>query len=103
MKLLTATLLLSLIGSSVLCDTEPTTSPDRPFDSYGTIRWEDETARLDNFAIQLLNEEKLVGYILVYDKIGGCPGEATAMRAKRYITEFRHVPWNPGRLGVKAI
>ena len=32
MKLLTATLLLSLIGASVLCDPELARSPDSPFD-----------------------------------------------------------------------
>jgi hypothetical protein len=66
------------------------------FDDYGTIPWEDEKARLDNFAIQLQNDENLIGYILVVDAVGGCPGEAQAraIRAKRYLVEVRGTPWN---------
>lgn len=70
---------------------------DRPFDQYGRIGWEDEKARLDNFAIQLQHiPAENVGYILVYDEAGGCAGEgqARAVRAKRYIVEHRGVPWN---------
>jgi hypothetical protein len=95
MKLLVATLLFLLIGSSVWGDTALTT-PITPFDQYGAIRWEDEKPRLDNFAIQLQRDERSLGYIFVYDNIGGCPGEAVArgIRAKRYLTEYRKVPWN---------
>ena len=74
-----------------------TASFDQPFDQYGRIRWEDEMARLDNFAIQLQNlSEQFVGYILVFDEAGGCAGEgqARAVRAKRYMVEHRGVPWN---------
>ena len=88
MRLLTVTFLLSLlIGFS-------------RFDQYGAIAWEDEKARLDNFAIQITNEigadRKIVGAILVFDQTGGCPGEAEAraMRARRYMVEHRGVPWN---------
>ena len=94
---LAATCVLSLlIGSSVLCNEELSMSPSSAFDSYGAVHWEDEKARLNNFAIALHNYEKAVGCILVYDAVGGCPGEATAraIRAKRYITEHRGVPWN---------
>jgi hypothetical protein len=98
MKLLTAKILLSLLSaSSVWCDATPSTiAPTSPFDQYGEIRWEDEKARLDNFAIQLQQAEGFVGYILVYDATGGCPGEAAAraIRAKRYLTGYRKVTWN---------
>lgn len=69
---------------------------DRLFDQYGAIGWNDEKARLDNFAIQLQHDETLVGYILVFDAVGGCPGEAQAraIRAKRYVVEHRGIPWN---------
>lgn len=55
-----------------------------------------EKARLDNFAIQLLNDETLIGYVLVFDSVGGCPGEAgaRAIRAKKYVVEHRGVAWN---------
>jgi len=70
--------------------------PNTPFDQYGAISWEDEKARLDNFAIQLQNDEKLIGYVLVFDAVGGCPGEAQAraIRAKKYVVEYRGVAWN---------
>lgn len=37
------------------------------FDQYGMTQWEDEQARLDNFAVQLMNDPELIGYILIYD------------------------------------
>ena len=71
-------------------------APNSPFDSYGAIRWEDEKARLDNFAIQVQNSEKYIGYILVVEAIGGCPGEAQAraIRAKSYVVDHRGVAAN---------
>lgn len=97
MRLLTVACLLSLlIGSSLSPQPEPEPLPDSAFDQYGTISWEDEKARLDNFAIQITNQEKSVGAILVLDRTGGCPGEAMAraIRAKRYLVEHRRVPWH---------
>lgn len=97
MRVLTATfLLLLLVGSSTLRGSELRTLPTTPFDRYGAILWEEEKAHLDNFAIHLQHDEKLLGYILVFDSAGGCPGEATAraMRAKRYLIEYRGIPWN---------
>jgi hypothetical protein len=95
MRTLTVTLLLSLLtASSAFYEPEPDSI--NPFDRYGAILWEDEKARLDNFAIHLQQTDKSLGYILVFDKTGGCPGEATAraIRAKRYLVEHRGVPWN---------
>ena len=88
-------LILVLIVSAA--SAESTVEPSSPFDEYGTIRWEDEKARLDNFAIQLTHvDTKMLGYILVVDQTRGCPGEAQARasRAKRYLVEYRGVPWN---------
>ena len=87
----------------VLCDgltrankAESSLEVDRLFDEYGAIRWEDEKARLDNFAIQITNNPDDIGYIFVYDGKNVCKGEAQAraIRAKRYIVEHRGVPWN---------
>ena len=66
----------------------------RIFDEYGLTNWEDELARLDNFAIQLMHEPQLTGYIFVINGRDVCPGEAAArgMRAKRYLVEQRGVP-----------
>ena len=65
-------------------------------DRYGNISWEDEKARLDNFAIQLLNEPNQVGYIIVNVGLVSCKGEAQsrAARAKRYMVHVRGVPEN---------
>lgn len=94
--LIKATLMISLpIGSAV--SAEPIMLPNSPFDGYRTIRWEDEKARLDNFSIQLTHvNTQALGFILVFDQTGGCPGEAQARatRAKRYMVEYRGVPWN---------
>ena len=89
-------LLLHVVASARLCDGASGPSPTTPFDQYGVIGWENEKARLDNFAIHLQNEENLIGYILVFDRSGGCAGEAKAraVRAKRYVVEHRGIPWN---------
>ena len=74
----------------------PTETADRLFDEYGLVSWGDEQARLDNFAIQLQNEPDAIGYIFVYDGENVCEGEAKAraIRARKYVVEHRHVPWN---------
>lgn len=60
----------------------------RMFDQYGNIPFEDEKARLDNFAIQILNEPDARGYLIAYGGRITYPGEAVkrADRAKAYIT-----------------
>jgi hypothetical protein len=92
-------LVIGLIASSLIANTSlEATAPihTSAFDQYGAIRWDDEMARLDNFAIQLQNYEKSIGFIVTIDVDGGCPGEAKAraVRAKRYIVEHRGIPWN---------
>ena len=89
--------LLVLIGLNFVAEPKSgRASFDRLFDQYSVIRWEDEKARLDNFAIQLMNDPKVIGYIFVNDGKEMCVGEAQAraMRAKRYVVEYRGVPWN---------
>ena len=65
------------------------------FDEYGNIRFNDEKARLDNYAIQLQNQPGSQGYIVAY---GSCEGEAQARadRAKDYLVNTRGI--DPGRL-----
>jgi hypothetical protein len=65
-------------------------------DRYGDISWEDEKARLDNFAIQLLNEPNQIGYIIVNVGLVSCKGEAQAraVRAKNYMVRVRSLPEN---------
>jgi hypothetical protein len=69
----------------------------RKFDEYGNIRFNDEKARLDNFAIQLQNEPSAQGYIVGY---GSCGAEGTtrANRAKDYLVNTRGI--DAGRLVV---
>jgi hypothetical protein len=69
----------------------------RKFDEYGNIRFNDEKARLDNFAIQLQNEPTAQGYIIGY---GSCDaeGQTRANRAKDYLVNTRGI--DGGRLMV---
>lgn len=60
----------------------------RKFDEYGNIRFNDEKARLDNFAIQLQNERTLQGYVIAYGSCGD-EGQARGNRAKNYLVN-RH-------------
>lgn len=72
-------------------------SPDEFWiDKYGSLRWEDEKARLDNLAIQLNRDPNLIGYITIWAGNRSCAGDAVAhaIKARRYLTEVRHVPWN---------
>ena len=63
------------------------------FDEYGDLRFPDEKARLDNFAISLLNSEHATGYIVVYAGRKATVGEALtrANRARDYLIAVRHV------------
>jgi hypothetical protein len=63
----------------------------RKFEEYGNIRFNDEKARLDNFAVELQNDPTSIGYIIGYGG-GICRlGEAMARanRAKDYLTNSR--------------
>jgi hypothetical protein len=70
-------------------------APAVKFDEYGNIKFNDEKARLDNYAIQLQNSPGSQGYILAY---GSCAGEAQARadRAKDYLVNTRGI--DAGRL-----
>jgi len=69
--------------------------PAVKFDEYGNIKFNDEKARLDNYAIQLQNQPGSQGYIIAY---GACEGEAQARadRAKDYLVNTRGI--DAGRL-----
>ena len=86
-------------GKTTSCTTpvRPRPNPARKFDEYGNIRFNDEKARLDNFAIQLQNEPAAQGYIIGY---GSCDAEGTtrANRAKDYLVNTRGI--DAGRLVV---
>jgi hypothetical protein len=63
------------------------------FDEYGDIPFDDEKARLDNFAIELENDPTAQGYLLCYGGRVGYEGEAQARcdRAKNYISNTRGI------------
>ncbi len=67
----------------------------RKYEEYGDIRFNDEKARLDNYAIDLQNTPGSQGYILAY---GNCAGQAQARadRAKDYLVNTRGI--DAGRL-----
>lgn len=74
-------------------------SPNRKFDEFGDINCEDEMARLDNFALQLLAETQPKGAVIYYGGKtfrGRLPrkGESTARaaRLKYYLVHRRGVP-----------
>jgi hypothetical protein len=79
-------------GRTTSCTTAVRTppKPSRKFDEYGNIRFNDEKARLDNFAIQLQNEPTSTGYIIGY---GSCDAEGMtrANRAKDYLVNTRGI------------
>jgi hypothetical protein len=68
----------------------------RPFDEYGDIRFEDEKARLDNFAIQITNEPLAIGQILMFAGRETYEDEAAERlaRAKSYMVNVRGVDQN---------
>jgi hypothetical protein len=63
------------------------------FDEYGDIKFADEKARLDNFAIQLLNSPTEAGYIIAYAGKRTFKHEAAyhLRRAKNYLVSVRRV------------
>jgi hypothetical protein len=65
----------------------------RKIDEYGNIRFNDEKARLDNFAIELQNDPTSQGYLICYGGRRGKAGEAQRRcdRAKDYLTSTRGI------------
>jgi hypothetical protein len=87
--------------SSAQDDRQPPLVPEpdyvgEPFDRYGGIPWAYEKARLDNFAVALLQDPLMIGYIVVYAGRESCAGYAQrrAVRARKYLVERRGVDWN---------
>jgi hypothetical protein len=89
----------SCTGTTASCTTSVKPPPPEPikFDEYGNIRFNDEKARLDNFAIQLQNQPGSTATIIVY---GSCAGEAQQRgdRAKDYLVNTRGI--EAGRITV---
>jgi hypothetical protein len=79
-------------SNTASCSTSVKPPPPEPrrFDEYGNIRFNDEKARLDNFAIQLQNEPGSTATIIAY---GTCAGEGQTRgdRAKDYLVNTRGI------------
>src|SRR6185369_1672753 len=91
------------LGCKVSASKTTQVKPERfvwglPFDEYGDISFEDEKARLDNFAIQLANEPLLRGQILMSAGQETFKNETRERlaRARSYLVNVRHV--DPNRL-----
>jgi len=86
-------------GRTASCTTNIATPPAvaRKFDEYGNIRFNDEKARLDNYAVQLQNEPGATGYIIGYGSCGS-EGRERAERAKNYLVNTRGI--DAGRIMV---
>jgi hypothetical protein len=81
-------------STSASCTTGVTVPPGpRKIDEYGNIRFNDEKARLDNFAIELQNDPTAQGYLVCYGGRRGRTGEAQARcdRAKNYLVNQRNI------------
>lgn len=65
----------------------------RKFDEYQKLSFEDEKARLDNFAILLQNEPGSIGYVIVYAGRHAHINEAKAVgeRTKHYLVKTRKI------------
>jgi hypothetical protein len=71
----------------------PVNPPARKIDEYGNIRFNDEKARLDNYAIELQNDPTAQGYLVCYGGRTGRTGEAQRRcdRAKNYLVSTRGI------------
>jgi hypothetical protein len=75
-------------------DIAPPPPVDGHFDEYGDIKFVSEAARLDNFAIQLMNVPTARGVILTFAGNPTYKGEASyrLRRAKNYLVNVRGIP-----------
>jgi hypothetical protein len=66
----------------------------RKFDEFGDIQTSDLKARLDNFAIELINEPTTKGFIVTYRSRRDLPGISNrlAIRSKGYLVNARGLP-----------
>ncbi|MGI8654026.1 MAG: hypothetical protein ACR2LC_02265 [Pyrinomonadaceae bacterium] len=81
--------------ASASCTSQVVGNPPGPtkFDEYGNVNFNDEKARLDNYAIQLQNAPGTQAYIIAYGGRRGRTGEAQARadRAKNYLVNTRGI------------
>ncbi|HEX8147001.1 MAG TPA: hypothetical protein VF591_07465 [Pyrinomonadaceae bacterium] len=78
-------------AGSVSYTLPPVIGCGRPYDEYGNVSFEDEQARLDNYAIGLSEDPTAEGHLTCYGGRKGRAGEAErrCVRAKKYLVETR--------------
>ena len=101
MRVLICVLLFPVFG--VVADAQNVAAPAAtpiadPFDHYGNVSWENEMARLDNFAVQIQNAPEMIAEIAVFGDKNGCPlnAQRRAVRAKNYLVQRRGI--DPNRI-----
>lgn len=72
--ILTAALLLTLLCAPIFSRQQPTAAGRRLIDSFGEVQVSDLMARLDNFAIELMNEPASRGVVVAYGAKHKFPG-----------------------------
>lgn len=86
--------LLIIVWSTSLGSVFAQDNSARKFDDFGDILQTDLIARLDNFAIQLMNEPNAMGFVVVYRSRRDLPGlnHAVGIRSRNYLVKTRGIP-----------
>lgn len=85
-----AALTFVLLACTMLAAKEQSSGAFEPFDRwYGELPVEQKMVRLDNFAVELKRDPRLLGYILVFAGKVSCRGSAEAKgdQMKRYLVD----------------
>jgi hypothetical protein len=86
------------LSCSATCTVQVPVLPLYPskFDEFPNIKFDDEKARLDNYAIQLQSDPRAQGYIIVYPSPRDRPGDSQkrADRARGYLVNTRGIDAN---------
>jgi hypothetical protein len=73
-----------------------------PIDEFDSVSFDDEKARFDNFAVQLLNSPDAQGYIIVYQGTAknAMSAERASRRALNYLTKNKGI--DPRRISITS-
>lgn len=76
--------------------------PPVPVDEFDSVSFDDDKARFDNFAIQLLNRPDAQGYIIIYQGTGrnAQSAERASRRALNYLTKNKGI--DPRRISITS-
>ncbi len=73
-----------------------------PIDEFDSVSFDDDKARFDNFAVQLLNRPDSQGYIIIYQGTGknAQSAEKASRRALNYLTKNKGI--DPRRISITS-